>query len=136
MQCASCKKSNTFRAWEGPLDIGGVEITARGQRCDGCGETLFDSAEIERQENAIAHALVTRGIRRGPEFKLVRKAAGFRATEVAELFGVRPETVSRWERDEVELPRTAAFALGQLFEHPKITQQKLNELARAVSTDR
>jgi len=107
-----------------------MKIIARGKRCRSCGEILFDGDELERQEKDIASALVARGIRTGTEFKLVRKVAGFRANEVAEMFGVRPETVSRWERGEVELPRTAAYALGELYEHPKITQQKLAAFAQ------
>lgn len=90
---------------------------------------MFDGAEVERQEHEIATALIARGVRTGPEFKLVRKVAGLRATEVAEMFGVRPETISRWERGEVEIPRTAAYALGELYEHPKITRQKLQAFA-------
>jgi putative zinc finger/helix-turn-helix YgiT family protein len=119
-----------MRPWEGSVRILGVDIHARGKRCRSCSETLFDEAEVERQERAVADAIVERGIRTGPEFKLVRKLAGFRANEVAEMFGVRPETVSRWERDEVELPRTAAYALGELYEHPKVTRQKLEAFAR------
>jgi transcriptional regulator with XRE-family HTH domain len=58
----------------------------------------------------------------------VRKAAGFRAVEIAALFNVRPETVSRWERGESEIPRTAAFALGQLYAHPRLTRQGFEAL--------
>lgn len=130
MQCPTCKKTDTFRPWEGSVKLLGIEITGRGQRCRSCGELLFDGAEVERQEHEIAAALVARGVRTGPEFKLVRKLAGLRATEVAEMFGVRPETVSRWERGEVEVPRTAAYALGELYEHPKITRQKLQAFAQ------
>jgi DNA-binding transcriptional regulator YiaG len=89
---------------------------------------LYDHEEVGRQEQELAAALVERGVRTGPEFALVRKAAGFRAVEIAELFGVRPETVSRWEHGEGEIPRTAAFALGQLYAHPKLTRQSFEAL--------
>jgi transcriptional regulator with XRE-family HTH domain len=52
-----------------------------------------------------------------------------KAVDVAELFGVRPETVWRWEHGETEIPRTAAYALGQLYKHPKLTRQSLEALA-------
>ena len=84
---------------------------------------------MKRQEVSAAHALVTRGIRTGVEFKFVRKVVGLRATEVAEMLDVRPETMSRWERGELDLPRLAAFALGELLEHPKLTRQKLEAFA-------
>ncbi|MCX5744646.1 MAG: helix-turn-helix domain-containing protein [Proteobacteria bacterium] len=68
---------------------------------------------------------MARGVRSGVEFKFLRKLAGLQANEVAALFGVRPETVSRWERGTIEFPRTAAFALGELYVHPRLTRQKL-----------
>ena len=129
MRCPSCNKTDSFRAWEGTIQMLGVEIVARGKRCRSCGEVLFDGEEVERQERETATAIVARGIRSGKEFKLVRKVAGFRANEIADMFGIRPETVSRWERGEVDVPRTAAYALGELYEHPKITQQKLEAFA-------
>ncbi len=132
MRCPSCKNEDTFRSWKGTSVMMGVDVAVRGQRCKACGETLYDDAEVERQELEVADALVARGIVSGAEFKLVRKAAGFRATEVAEMFAVRPETVSRWERNEVAVPRTAAYALGQLYEHPKVTRQKLEAFERSA----
>lgn len=118
MRCPNCKK-NTMRSWEGPMEVGGVTIMARGDRCSSCGETTFDYEEVGRQEQLVADAYVSRGIRKGAEFKAVRKAAGFKAADLAALLDVRPETVSRWERDEVEIPRVVAFALAELYEHPK-----------------
>ncbi len=94
---------------------------------------MFDFDEMGRQEQALAAALVERGIRAGNEFALVRKAAGLKSVEVAELFGVRPETVSRWEHGDGEIPRTAAFALAQFFKHPKLTRQSLEVLGRGAA---
>jgi DNA-binding transcriptional regulator YiaG len=90
---------------------------------------VFDSEEAKRQGQALVEALVERGVRKGNEFALVRKAAGLRSVEVAELFGVRPETVSRWEHGDAEIPRTAAFAIGQLYKHPKLTRASFEALA-------
>jgi putative zinc finger/helix-turn-helix YgiT family protein len=108
----------------------GIEIVTRGRRCASCGETLFDFEEVGRQEQAIADALVKRGIRTGTEFRFVRKLAGLRANEVADMFGVWAETVSRWEHGDVEVPRTAAYALGELYVHPKLTRQRFEAFAR------
>lgn len=125
MRCPTCKKPDTFRAWEGPIVLRGVQVAARGERCSNCGEILFDGSEVNRQEREVARVLVARGIRSGRDFKYVRKVAGLRAAEVAGLLDVRPETVSRWERDELEVPRLAAFALAELFEHPKTARERL-----------
>ena len=97
MHCPTCKKDNTLRPWEGLTPVMGVEIEGRGQRCRSCGEVLIELTERGRQERLAAKRLVTRGIRAGVEFKFVRKLAGLRANEVADMFGVRKETVSRWE---------------------------------------
>ena len=128
MKCPSCNKPNTLRAWEGPITRLEVEILARGKRCSSCGETLFDYDELGRQDALIADALVARGVRTGPEFVFVRKSAGLQAVDVAELFGVRPETVWRWEHGQTAIPRTAAYALGQLYAHPKLTRQRFEAL--------
>ena len=129
MRCPTCKKQNTLRPWTGTTSLMGFEIEGHGQRCKACGEILTELTELERQEQLVAEQLVTRGIRSGQEFRFVRKHAGFQANEVAAMFGVRKETVSRWERGEVEIPRTAAYALGQLYAHPKLTRQRLEAFA-------
>ena len=131
MQCPTCKQ-DTLAAWQGTITRMGVEIVAHGQHCSSCGEQLFDYEELGRQDALIADAIVERGVRTGAEFAFVRKSAGLKAIEVAELFGVRPETVSRWEHGESEIPRTAAYALGQLYAHPKLTRQSFEALAVAT----
>jgi putative zinc finger/helix-turn-helix YgiT family protein len=125
MRCPSCKKEGTFRSWEGPIQVMGVQVFAHGERCRSCGETLFNEKEVERQEVEAANMLVARGIRTAAEFRFIRKVADLRANEVAEILDVRPETVSRWERGETEIPRLAAFALGELYERPRIVRQRL-----------
>jgi putative zinc finger/helix-turn-helix YgiT family protein len=133
MRCTSCKEESTLHSWEGQEVIRGVEILARGQRCSSCGETLCSGLEMERKLAAVARAIVARGIRNGDEFKFVRKATRFRAADLAELLGVRPETISRWERGEVEVPRTAVFTLGQLLVAPEATRKTLEVLAAAIA---
>jgi putative zinc finger/helix-turn-helix YgiT family protein len=130
MQCPSCGKTGTIRAWEGRIERYGVEIAAHGKRCRECGETLFDLVEMKRQERAIAKELAARGVRTGSEFKLVRKVAGLRAVDVAAMLNVTPETVSRWECGTVEIPRAAAYVLGDLLEHPKLARERLEAFAR------
>lgn len=133
MRCPQCKKEDTLRPWEGTTVIRGVEVHARGQRCDSCGERLYTGLEVDRQFDEVARAIVARGIRDGSEFQFVRKATGFRAADVAELLDVRPETVSRWERGEAEIPRAAVYALGQLFLAPEATRKALETLAARVA---
>lgn len=113
MQCPSCCKREVLGAWEGHLTRRGILILARGRRCSACGETMYDHEEIGRQERELSAALIKRGLRSGAEFAFVRKVAGFRVVELADLLAVRPEIVCRWERGEKELPRAAALELAR-----------------------
>lgn len=130
MRCPTCRQEKTLRPWKGMYPVRGVELAGHGQRCKACGEILIALTERGRLERLAARHLVARGIRTGGEFRFVRALAGLRANEVADLFGVRKETVSRWERGAVEIPRTAAYALGALFEHPKLTRARLEAFAQ------
>ena len=106
----------------------GVTVLARGQACRDCGEPTFSDDEMKAIERQAAVALAARGVRTGKEFKYVRKVVGLQARELAMLIDVRPETISRWERDEVEIPLMAAFVLAQLLEHPRSTKEKLQKI--------
>jgi len=100
MRCPSCNK-DTHHDWEGYITRMGIQISARGRQCSACGETLYDHEEIGRQEQEFAVALVQRGVRTGPEFALVRRAAAFSAVEIADLFEAgerRPEAPLRGRR--------------------------------------
>lgn len=129
--CPTCNRTGTFRPWRGTLTSFGVEHPATGRRCKACGEIVFTGEQVDRAQRALAAGLVQRGIRAGNEFKLVRKIAGYQAAVIAAMLDVRPETISRWECGEIELPRLAAYVLGELFAHPRITRQKLEALARS-----
>jgi putative zinc finger/helix-turn-helix YgiT family protein len=131
MRCPSCK-NETFRSWEGEVEVMGVQVLGRGSSCTKCGEVLIDGADLKQNERRAASVLAERGIRTGKEFKFVRKVAGLQANELAKLIDVRPETVSRWERDEVEIPRMAVFILSQFLEHPHVTKKKLEALSASM----
>ncbi len=60
----------------------------------------------------------------------MRSELDLTGVEVAELLDVRPETISRWEKGHAELPRSAAFILGELYVRPRVTRSKLELLAR------
>jgi hypothetical protein len=128
--CPTCRRTGTFRPWHGTITLRGFEIPTSGIKCRACGEEIYTGDEVARGERLLAAAIVARGIRDGSDFKWVRKIAGYSAVEIAAMFDVRPETVSRWERGEVEVPRIAAYALGELFSRPRVTRQKLEALAR------
>jgi len=90
---------------------------------------IYTLKEVEELQAAEAVEIVKRGIRTGLEFKLVRKMAGFKATEIASLLNVTAETVSRWESGASTLPLMAAFSLAELYERPVVVRRKLEALA-------
>jgi DNA-binding transcriptional regulator YiaG len=132
MRCPSCRKTDTFQPWRGPLELIGFAIEAIGERCSHCGEIVFSGDEVERQDELLDAAILGRGIRTSHEFRRMRKGAFLKATELAELFDVRPETVSRWESGALPIPRLAAFALAEICEHPRAARAKLETLARPL----
>jgi DNA-binding transcriptional regulator YiaG len=84
--------------------------------CGTCGERYIDDATLGRLEEQEARALVEGGIRDGAVFKFLRKIAGLKATELADLLGVTAVTVSHWENGHSQ-PDLADWAtLGLLVE--------------------
>jgi DNA-binding transcriptional regulator YiaG len=52
-------------------------------------------------------------------FKRMRRAKGYSQTQLAREFQVDVMTISRWEREAVEIPRLAELALSALKPKPK-----------------
>lgn len=92
----------------------------------------YTFAEVVQMEAAAAKAIVERGIPTGADFRCVRKQLDLRAVDVAELFRVPPETVSRRERGEAPLPLVYAFVLMELYERPLLVRARLEALASAT----
>ena len=76
-----------------------IEKTAVEERCADCGHLLGISVpDLSGLAAAVAmvRAVFPQKLT-GAEIKFLRKAAGWRAKDLAEKLGVAPETVSRWE---------------------------------------
>jgi YgiT-type zinc finger domain-containing protein len=99
-RCVKCR-SNKLREGlqELTLAVGPrvFEGKVRGWSCKQCGEIYYDGPSIGRFERDVAMWLTRYGFSDGAELRLVRKVAGLRATDLAELLGVSSETVSHWE---------------------------------------
>jgi transcriptional regulator with XRE-family HTH domain len=61
----------------------------------------------------------------------VRKALGYTGAELGALLGVRPETISRWERDERAVDHTAWALLGLLAADQRRTEAALRSTGAA-----
>jgi DNA-binding transcriptional regulator YiaG len=128
-RCVSCKKENTLCASKERFRMYGVELLGEAIRCNHCGEVYWPGAEVKRQETEAAAMIVARGIRNGKQFQFIRKMLQLKATDLAALLDVRPETISRWERGEYPVDRAAAFVLGELYDRPRVVRAKLEALA-------
>jgi putative zinc finger/helix-turn-helix YgiT family protein len=82
--------------------------------CEACGESLVASNDLARAENAVTRALIDAGSTDPHAIRWLRKGAGLRANELAELLGVAPETVSRWEHGSRSIDRAALALLAGL----------------------
>lgn len=90
------------------FDVGDTEFAADvpGFRCSNCGEELSDGEAMVRREMEAA-VLLTRYKPFGEAIRFLRTVVSLRAKDFAELVGVAPETVSRWENGVREIDAAA-----------------------------
>jgi DNA-binding transcriptional regulator YiaG len=116
-RCAHCG-NRTFRPASAPevIRVGELEFRAEVPvvECRGCGARFADGDARERAAQRTALWLAEQGARTKEAFRFMRKAIGMRAAELAELVGVGPETVSRWETGKRDISHCALALLGQL----------------------
>jgi putative zinc finger/helix-turn-helix YgiT family protein len=84
------------------------------KECPVCGEGYVDGAEMKTAELAVAAEVARRGPAIGLSFRFMRSVLGIRGNEMAELLGVRPETISRWEKERGDVDRAAWALLGSM----------------------
>ena len=112
-QCAACEDGTLKRgSAELRRTVDGVTFESKlpAAVCKACGEAFVDAAPLERFELGIAAELAGMGHCNPIAFRFMRKALGLSGVELAELLGVKAETISRWENGARALDR-GAFAL-------------------------
>jgi putative zinc finger/helix-turn-helix YgiT family protein len=91
--------------------IEGVEVS----RCPKCGTHEVSILGIESLHTFIAHTVAEKGTRLTPEeLRFLRKYLGFSSVDFAEIVGVKPETVSRWENG-AKVPSPVADRLVRML---------------------
>ena len=90
------------------------ELKVTVESCPECGEELIGSDEVKRFELHVARELALHGPPSGEAFRFMRKALGMPAVQVARLLGLRPETVSRWERGKLQADPRSVVLLGSI----------------------
>jgi putative zinc finger/helix-turn-helix YgiT family protein len=117
MKCARCKVGKLEKTTAlDSIDVGKHTFTAEipALKCRACGEIYFDGPSLERFELQAAVELAWAGEATGETMRFMRKAAGLRALEFADLLAVTPETVSRWETGKQAVENRAMALLGAL----------------------
>jgi putative zinc finger/helix-turn-helix YgiT family protein len=113
-RCAKCGSeappregtSNETRTVAGYVFVGEL----RADVCTECGELHVAQADLQAFDKKIAAELARFGSRTAEAFRFMRKAIGLKSADLAALFSVKPETVSRWETGALAV-ETRAFAL-------------------------
>jgi len=103
MKCLECDGVMKARKEAFRYDACGLPgVTLVGvtvSRCPDCGEVEVTIPQIEKLHRAIAETLARKRKRLMPqEVRFLRKWLGLSGVDFADLMGVTPETVSRWEQ--------------------------------------
>jgi putative zinc finger/helix-turn-helix YgiT family protein len=85
------------------------------QECASCGMRYYAGPDLSRFELAVSIALANAGVTDAEALKFMRKVTGLNGKEFAELLEVRPETVSRWEKDKRPIDRATYAIIRQLL---------------------
>ena len=116
-KCPACGNT-AFEAatYAARRDLDGRRFTADvpARKCTSCWELLVSGPGMAAFERAITLELACGGDV-GPEaFRWLRKAAGLKAARLAELLGVTPMQVSRWDNGRKPLERRAVALVSAL----------------------
>jgi putative zinc finger/helix-turn-helix YgiT family protein len=135
MRCSQCHQGELEHTEaEDTIEVAGHTFTARvpALRCAGCGEIYYDGPSLGRFELAVAVALVRSGQMNGQVLRFARKVIGLSAKIFAELLGVAPETVSRWENGKQPIDLLAAALLGAMVLDEHAGRSTAREALQAV----
>jgi putative zinc finger/helix-turn-helix YgiT family protein len=99
-RCIECGSTLTIR--KGPRRYGhGVNVVLNNVEvriCGDCGEEYEVIPNIENLHKVIATSLAKKPVRLTPgEIRFLRTYLGHSSQDFAEILGIRPETITRWE---------------------------------------
>jgi putative zinc finger/helix-turn-helix YgiT family protein len=110
--CPNCKGTITlnqenFRYTASGLpNVTLVGITVR--RCGTCGWNAAVIPNVDGLHQVLAQTIIEKKSRlHGSEFRFLRKRLGESGSDCAALFGVTPETISRWENEKEQVSPVA-----------------------------
>lgn len=117
-RCPHCQSAGrwTDKALEASREVSSHRFVAMlpARECTVCGRAQFDAEAERRFALAVARQIADSGLATGEAFRFMRKAIGMRATELAELLDLAPETISRWETEKRAVDRGALALMANL----------------------
>lgn len=104
--------------------------------CGNCGERLTTSEDLGAFDDAVALAVADAGLTTPDAVRFLRKALGMTGQELADLLGVRKETVSRWENGKREIDRATFALLRQLVGERRAREKPMGDFLRRLHKPR
>jgi hypothetical protein len=114
-KCGATQEVSRERVTRVKLDALLIDVVQPQTRCAQCGEMLAEPLP-EDVDLACARLLADLGSATGGAFRYLRRSLRFKATDVATLLRVRPETISRWENSNRQVDRAAWLALAAIVD--------------------
>lgn len=133
--CSQCKAGDLRDATEvvvRELDTISFEAVVPSWRCERCNHVELDPLSLRQFEKQIASELIKIGAQSGTAFKYMRKIAGLRASDLAELLNVDSATISRWENGKGSVDRAALATVGAIIRDGINRQQATVEHLRSL----
>lgn len=99
------------------VDFDGLSVTVDGieaDKCVKCGGAVYPLEIARKISTTIAAALAENGVILPEALKFMRKTMRLKATELAEMLGVAPRTVTRWETGEKEIDIPALITIQSM----------------------
>src|SRR5450432_3804101 len=116
--CVNCG-NNRFKQTSAIVSrhIAGHEFQSAipARECTSCGMKYYASDDLARFELATAITIANAALQVPEALKFMRKVTGLQAKQFADLLGVRPETVSRWESGKTPVDRATYSVLQQVL---------------------
>ena len=96
--------------------------------------TLTSISNISGLHNAIGKNIVSKKTTlSGEEIRFLRKEIDLSQKNLGLLLGVEDQTVARWEKGTVAIPRSADILLRGLYMEAKFYSCRLSELVKSLS---
>lgn len=113
-RCRVCGGDVSTRIYEHNQMVGRWKVADRSgmaPQCNECKEPQLTLDDLEGYQLRAVKTAMCDGHVEGEVIRYARKALGLTQKELAAILGYAHETVSRWENNKEELPRSASQAL-------------------------